>query len=88
MKSLQQAAKELAGLAAVTAHRLTLQSELSLSVTGSVLLLNPGFSDHVITEIEAMGVRLARKINVEHPVFGAVNMAARLAGIHVERSEG
>lgn len=86
-KILQNAAQELAGMAAVSAHRLSLQSHLSLSMTGAVLLQNPDFCEQVIAEIETVGVRLARTIKIEHAVSGALNMAARCARTHAQRSE-
>lgn len=78
-KILHKAAKELAEMVAVAARRLSMQSDLSLSMTGAVLLQNPDFCEQVIAEIEAMGVRLVTKIKIEHAVSGAVNMAARQA---------
>ncbi|MEZ6035302.1 MAG: BadF/BadG/BcrA/BcrD ATPase family protein [Planctomycetaceae bacterium] len=86
-KILQKAAKELAEMAAVSARRLALQSDLSLSMTGAVLLQNPDFCEQVIAEIETMGIRLARKIKIEHPVSGAVNMAASQARRQAQRPE-
>ena len=76
---LRQAASELAAMAVVTARRLALQSALSLSITGAVLLQNSGFRHQVIAEIEAAGAKLDQTIVVEEAVSGAVNMAVRQA---------
>jgi N-acetylglucosamine kinase-like BadF-type ATPase len=76
---LQQAASELAGMAVSTTRRLTLQSALSLSITGAVLLQNAEFRQRVITEIEAADIELVQTILIEDAVSGAVNMAVRQA---------
>ena len=80
MEILKQAAAELAAMAVVTARRLEMQSMLSLALTGSVLIQNPGFRQQVIAGIEASDVNLVQTTVVEDAVAGAVNIASRLAG--------
>ncbi len=79
LEILQQAAAELAAMAVVTVRRLEMQSMLSLALTGSVLIQNPEFRQHVLAEIEAAGIKLFQTTVVEDAVAGAVNIAARLA---------
>ncbi len=79
LEILKQAAVELAAMAVVTARRLEMQSMLSLTLTGSVLIQNPEFRQQVIAGIETAEITLFQTTVVEDAVVGAVNIAARLA---------
>jgi N-acetylglucosamine kinase-like BadF-type ATPase len=73
------AATDLAAMVIAVARRLNLQEQLSLSVTGAVLLQHERLRSMVVDAITAKGTRVASTTIVADAVQGAVRMAQTLA---------
>jgi N-acetylglucosamine kinase-like BadF-type ATPase len=73
------AARDLSAMVLAVAKRLSLQEQLSLSMTGAVLLQQVKFRNMVVDAIAAKGIRVANTTVVADAVEGAVRMAQTLA---------
>jgi N-acetylglucosamine kinase-like BadF-type ATPase len=76
---LNGAATELAAMVIAVARRLNLVEQLSLSLTGSVLLKQPKFREMVLDAVASQGVRTGPVTVIAEAARGAVMMAQKLA---------
>jgi N-acetylglucosamine kinase-like BadF-type ATPase len=76
---LNSAATELAAMVVAVTRRLNLQTDVSLFLTGALMLQQPKFRDMVLDGVASRGLQLGETTVVAEAVRGSVRMAHLLA---------